>query len=166
MTFLAYLFVVEDSVSTHCVCVHTQSLTPVQLFNPIDCSLPGSSVHGVILARILEWVFISSSKGSSQPRDRTCVSCVGRWILYFWVTWEAPHILTISIRILQGTCVCVCVCARTYTYMCIYLLWGASSYNFGSCQCLKFVGQAGSWKCRQVSVLQSCYYLQVTFLLF
>ena len=42
----------------------------------MDCSLPGSSVHGVFQARILEWVAISYSRGSSQPRDRTSLSCV------------------------------------------------------------------------------------------
>ena len=41
------------------------------LCDPMDCSLPGSSVHGILQARILEWVAISSSRGSSQPRDRT-----------------------------------------------------------------------------------------------
>ena len=45
------------------------------LCDPMDCSPPGSSVHGVPQARILEWVAISSSKGSSRPRDRTCASC-------------------------------------------------------------------------------------------
>ena len=62
-----------------CVCVKSLYLC-LTLCNPIDCSPPGSSVHGVILARILEWVFISSSRGSSQPRDRTRISCIGRWI--------------------------------------------------------------------------------------
>ena len=47
----------------------------VQLFaTPVDCSPPGSSVHGILQARILEWVAIPSSRGSSQPRDQTCVS--------------------------------------------------------------------------------------------
>ena len=40
------------------------------LCDPIDCSLPGSSVHGILQARTLEWVAISSSRGSSQPRDQ------------------------------------------------------------------------------------------------
>ena len=62
------------------------------LCNPIDCSPPGSSVHGIVLARILEWVAISSSRGSSWPRDWTHVSCNGRWILYHWATWEASNI--------------------------------------------------------------------------
>ena len=44
------------------------------LCNPMDCSPPGSSVHGILQARILEWVAISFSRGSSQPRDRTQVS--------------------------------------------------------------------------------------------
>ena len=45
------------------------------LCNPKDCSLPGSSVHGILQARILEWVAISSSRGSSGTRDQTQVSC-------------------------------------------------------------------------------------------
>ena len=43
----------------------------------MDCSPPGSSVHGILQAKILEWVVISFSRGSSQPRDRTLVSCTG-----------------------------------------------------------------------------------------
>ena len=45
------------------------------LCDPMDCSPPGSSVHGILQARILERVVIPSSRGSSRPRDRTCVSC-------------------------------------------------------------------------------------------
>ena len=47
----------------------------------MDCSPPGSSVHGISRARILEWLAISFSRGSSRPRDRACVSCIGRWFL-------------------------------------------------------------------------------------
>ena len=43
--------------------------------DPMDCSLPGSSIHGILQARILEWVAIPSSRGSSQPKDPTQVSC-------------------------------------------------------------------------------------------
>ena len=56
----------------------------------MDYSLPGSSVHEISQARILEWVPISYSRGSPQPRDQTCVSCIGRQILYHWATREAP----------------------------------------------------------------------------
>ena len=55
------------------------------LFDPIDCSLPGSSVHGILQERILEWVALPSSRGSSRPRDSTHISyvfCTGRRILY------------------------------------------------------------------------------------
>ena len=54
---------------------------------------PVSSVHGIFQARILEWVAISSSRGSSQPGDWTCVPCIGRQILYHWATWEAPYVV-------------------------------------------------------------------------
>ena len=61
--------------------------------HPMDCGPPGSSVHGILQARILEWVPISFSRGSSQPRDQTRVSCVSRRILHHCITWEAlsPH---------------------------------------------------------------------------
>ena len=54
----------------------------VRLFcDPMDYSPPGSFVYGISQARILEWIAISLSWGSSQPRDQTCVSCIGRQIL-------------------------------------------------------------------------------------
>ena len=43
---------------------------------PLDCSLPGSSVYGILQARILEWVAISCFTGASKPRDWTCISCI------------------------------------------------------------------------------------------
>ena len=50
-------------------------------FNPIGCSLLGSSVHGILQARILEWVAVPFSRESSQPRNRTRVSCIaGRFL--------------------------------------------------------------------------------------
>ena len=72
-------------------------LSCMQLFcNPLDHSLPGSSVHRISQSRILKWVAISISKGSSRPRDGNCVSFTswtGRWILYHWATWEAHRSL-------------------------------------------------------------------------
>ena len=66
-----------------CVCVCVCMLSRVQLFcDPVDCSPPVSFVYGIFQARILEWVAISFSRGSSRPRDWTCVSCSGRWRLY------------------------------------------------------------------------------------
>ena len=56
--------------------------------NFMDCSLPGSSVHRIFQARVLEWVAISFSKGSSQPKDRTWVSCIAGWRFTVWATRE------------------------------------------------------------------------------
>ena len=64
-----------------CFILCTSSLWPHGL-----CSPPDSSVHGIFQARMVEWVAISSSRGSSQP---TRVSCIGRWILYHPATCEA-----------------------------------------------------------------------------
>ena len=62
--------------------------SPVWFFcDPVDCSLPGSSVHGILQAKILEWVAMPSSRGSSWPRDWSLishVSCIGRWVLYHY----------------------------------------------------------------------------------
>ena len=72
------------------IVVIVQSLSWVWLFfNPMDCSPPGSSVHGILQARILEWVAISLSREFIPPRNQTCVSCIDKLILYNWATWEA-----------------------------------------------------------------------------
>ena len=66
------------------LCVKSLRLCPT-LCDPMDYNAQGSSVHGILHARVLEWVATSSSSGSSQPRDRThvtYVSCTGRWVLY------------------------------------------------------------------------------------
>ena len=60
------------------------------LCNPMDRSPPGSSVHGILQARILEWDAISFSRGSSRPRDRTQVSCIAGRCFNCWATREAP----------------------------------------------------------------------------
>ena len=60
--------------------------------DPIDGSPLSFSVHGIFQARILEWVAISSSRGSFRPRNWIYVFCIDRWILYHWVTWEAQFL--------------------------------------------------------------------------
>ena len=69
------------------------------LCDPMDCSLPSSSVHGIVQARILEWVAISFSRGSSWPTDGTCISCIDGWILYHWATREAPTYIKAPLNI-------------------------------------------------------------------
>ena len=71
-----------------CVCVYVHAQLCLTLCDLMDCSLPSSSIHGIFQARILEWVVISYCKGYSWPRDQTCVSCIGRQILYHCATWE------------------------------------------------------------------------------
>ena len=76
--------------------------------NPVDCSPPGSSVHELIQARILEWVAISSSRGSSRPRDQAHVSyvfCVGRQVLHH----------------LGSPMLSFCYTAKCLSYTCIYM---------------------------------------------
>ena len=65
------------------------------LYDPVDCSPPGSSVHGVLQARRLEWVALSSFRGSSQPRDRTRISCI---VGGFFTSehWEVIHVYITS----------------------------------------------------------------------
>ena len=58
---------------------------------PVDCSPPGSSVHGMLQAKILEWVTTPSSRGSSQSRDRTQVSHTAGRHFTIWATREAPY---------------------------------------------------------------------------
>ena len=74
--------------NTLCCCCLVAKSCPT-LFDPVGCRPPGSSVHGIFQARKLEWVVISFSRGSSQPRDWTCVSCIGRWMLNHCATREA-----------------------------------------------------------------------------
>ena len=78
-----------------------KSLSHVRLCDPVDCSLPGSSVHGIFQARVLEWVASSFSRGSSWPRDWTQVSHISDRCFNLWAThvkgvpnaigWKLPH---------------------------------------------------------------------------
>ena len=78
-----------------CVCVWAAQSCLI-LCNPMDCSSPGSSVHEILHARILEWVVIHFSRGSSQPRDRTQVSGVVGRFFTLWETRNAPKIFASS----------------------------------------------------------------------
>ena len=75
------------SVTYGCCCLVGKSCPT--LLDPMDSSPPGSSVHGIFQARILERVAISFSRGTSLPRDQTWVSCFGRKIPYYWARREA-----------------------------------------------------------------------------
>ena len=72
------------------VCVSLCVQSRLTLCDPMDYSPPGSSVHGISQARILECVAISSSRGSFQPRDQTQFSCIADRFFTIWATREAP----------------------------------------------------------------------------
>ena len=67
----------------------TQSCLTLTLCDNTDCSPQSSSVHGILQARILEWIVIPFSKGSSWPRDQTQVSCIAGRFFTIWATREA-----------------------------------------------------------------------------
>ena len=109
-----------------CVCLHMYIMyilfsvaqSCLTLCNPVDCGPPGSSVHGTFPARILEWVAISFSRGSSRPRDQTQVSCLaGR--VFTTEPPSKPYIYTINI------------------YVCVYALYmgflGGSGGKVSTC---------------------------------
>ena len=73
-----------------CVCVWVAQLC-LTLWDPMDCSLSGSSVHGILQARILEWVTMLCSKGSSWPRYQTQVFCIVGRFFTILATWQAPN---------------------------------------------------------------------------
>ena len=112
--FWIFLKYETKSISCHfsVVCVHAKSLQLCPtLWDAMDCSLPDSSVHGILQARILEWIAISSSGGFSGPRDQTCISCssgiAGRFLPLSYL--GSP----INKHIMRGNkntrCECVCV---------------------------------------------------------
>ena len=88
------------------------------LCNPMDCSPQGSSVHGIFQARVLEWVTISFSRGSSQARDQTRVACIAGRHFTVWATREA-HLIWPYIHIY----IYIYIHIHTYIHMhCWHLL--------------------------------------------
>ena len=82
---------------------------------PVACSPPGSSVHRISQAGILEWVAISSSRGPSPPNGNhaSCVCCIGLWIIYHWHLLRSSKMVKWSFREccggrhpLSGACLC------------------------------------------------------------
>ena len=83
---LRFLCTVEGNTIHYTNATATESLQSCPtLCDPMDCSLPSSSVHGILQARIWEWTAMPSSRGPSWPRDWahvSCISCTGIWVLY------------------------------------------------------------------------------------
>ena len=83
-----------------CLCLVTHSCPT--LCDPTDSSLPGSSVHGILQARIPEWIAVLSSRGSSQPRDQTQVSLIAGRFFTIWATRETQEYWRGSLSLFQG----------------------------------------------------------------
>ena len=81
--------IVPIGTGARVMCVFSVTSIMSDSLDPMDCSPPGSSVHGILQARILEWVAMPSSRGSSPPRDQTCISCTAGEFFNHWATWEA-----------------------------------------------------------------------------
>ena len=90
-----YLWLIHVDVwqkpTQYCKAVVLSHFSCFRPCNPMDCRLPGSSVHGILQARILEWVAISFSRGPSWPRDRTQVFCIAGRFFTLWPTREANY---------------------------------------------------------------------------
>ena len=78
------------------------------LCDPMDCSLPGSSLHGILQARVLEWVAISFSTGSSQPRVQTQVSCIPGRRFNLWATRRSLLIIFFILLLFTQSCPTLC----------------------------------------------------------
>ena len=86
-------------VSMNLICIIVEMQSSLTLGNPTDCSLLGSSVHGILQARILKCITIPFSRGSCPSRDQThfsCVSCIGRWVLY-----HQRHLGSLIVQLVQ-----------------------------------------------------------------
>ena len=78
---------------------------------PYGLQPAGSSVHGILQARVLEWVVTSSSRRSSQPRDQTCVSCLSTLAGKFFTTstiWETPSRGSVQLSSVAQSCLTLC----------------------------------------------------------
>ena len=101
------------------------------LCNPMDCSPPGSSVHGMLQARALEWVAMPSSRGSSRPRDQTCGSC-GSYIAGEFFTTEPPGEAqkenTIFLKLSETIALCTVTVSTNFQAQ---IHWGEPAYTPG-----------------------------------
>ena len=86
-----FLYFLTKFYLTKCILCMLSHFSCIWLCNPVDCILPGSSIHGILQARILEWVAMPSSRGSSQPRNQTWVSYIAGRFFIHWATWEAQQ---------------------------------------------------------------------------
>ena len=92
------------------------------LCDPMDSSQPSSSIYGIFQARVLEQVAISFSRGSSQPRDRTRVSCIVGRRFTVWATREGQAQSCASLKQLKTICKHLDLRLKHYCFLCDYAL--------------------------------------------
>ena len=148
---LAERMLIASGSARFCVLVCSVAQSHLILCNPVDCSPLGSSVHGMSQARISEWDAVSFSRASSQPRDRTCISCVfriGRRTLNHWATWEASYV-----SILLWWCLIFIPQTRHFFFFGCTMKLGNLSYPFRDQNAESPAGEAWNlnhWMAREV----------------
>ena len=98
------------------------------IFDPMNCSPPGCSVHRILQARILEWVAMPSSRGSSQSRNQNCVSyvsCIGRQLLYHEHHLGSTQMVPKDVRKCDAGRRCQSLCQGKHLCGCFQLWHGA-----------------------------------------
>ena len=93
----------------------------LSLCDPVECSPPGSSVHGILQARILEWVAIPFSRGSAQPRDQIWVSCTA--VRFFTVELPVSSHLVVALLFCWWFPLLHESFSVWYSPICLFLLW-------------------------------------------
>ena len=123
----------------------------------MDCSLPGSSVHGTLQARMLEWVAIPFSRGSTQPKDQTRVSCIAGKFFAIWDTREARMFIYMIHFCHLYTYMCVYIYCTVYTYTCMLHAIYAFAFFFFFCSLLKMQSPGRNFYCFAHCRIPSAY---------
>ena len=114
------------------VCMHAKSLQScLTLWDPVDWSPPGSSVHGILQARILEWVAMTSSRGSFWPRDQTCISFV------YLLHWQEGSLAPPGKSLEQRNCVLIILTCQVFGRQETYHVPSFWQRNEGTAQNIK-----------------------------
>ena len=131
-----------------------------QLCNPVDCTPPGSSVRGVLQARILEWAAFPFSRGSSQPRDRTQVSHIADRFFTVWATSTNFIIVTYLYFFLV-----IALELDIYIYMYIYTHTHTHTHIYTHWNCHNFPTQWKVWEAYKIYLHLSyiIYYISLTY---
>ena len=116
-SFIGLIVTTSQKPSSCALCVLVTQLC-LTLCDPTNCSLPGFSVHGILQARIQEWIAIPFSRGSSQPRDLSLLSCIAGRLFTVWATQKSSSCL---ISPLYPYCYIITKCLHLWARICILM---------------------------------------------